>query len=309
MSADADVRVLEGGCACGAVRYRAGGPPRNACYCHCESCRRASGGATVAWFSVDTPSFALTRGELVQRASSPGVTRGHCAACGTSITYHNARRPLDMDVTTASLDDPGAAPPRAHLWARDRPAWLALDPALPIRDEVPAPWTLRHALATDAPALAALAEATFRETFGRDNAPADMDAHCARHYGVAQQAREIADPAMLTLLAERDGQLVGFGQLHRGPGPAGLAAARPAEVRRLYVARGMHGSGLGRELMEALLEAARTGGADCVWLGVWERNPRAIAFYRKSGYAAFGEHVFTVGSDPQRDVLMARTLA
>lgn len=167
---------------------------------------------------------------------------------------------------------------------------------------------VRSATPADAASLAVLAEATFRDAFANDNSAADMDAHCARHYGEAQQRAEILDPAMATLVAEAAGALVGFGQLRAGHVPACVQGARPREVQRLYVERGWHGRGVAQALMDALLAQARTQGGDVAWLGVWERNPRAIAFYRKMGFGPVGEHVFTVGSDPQRDLVLARLL-
>lgn len=165
---------------------------------------------------------------------------------------------------------------------------------------------IRTARPGDAARLAQLAEASFRDTFGAANTAEDMDVHCRASYGEAIQAAEIARPDMLTLLGEEDGQLAGFAQLRWGNAPACVAAAAAGEIQRLYVARDWHGKGVAQALMHACLEAMRERGTEVVWLGVWERNPRAIAFYRKFGFVEVGDHVFAVGSDPQRDIVMAR---
>lgn len=165
---------------------------------------------------------------------------------------------------------------------------------------------LRPAVPADAAALAALAEATFRATFAAANTPADMDTHCRASYSAAIQARELADPAMATWLVEQAGQLIAFAQLRWGPAPACVEGRAAAEVQRLYVDRPWHGTGIAHALMAACLDTLRARGAETVWLGVWEHNPRAIAFYRKAGFLAVGEHVFRLGSDPQRDLIMAR---
>jgi ribosomal protein S18 acetylase RimI-like enzyme len=165
---------------------------------------------------------------------------------------------------------------------------------------------LRDATAADAAALAELAERTFRDTFAASNTPENLDAFCAGAYGTAIQGREIADPRMATVLAEHQGRLVGFGQLRWGPPPECVSAQRPVEIQRLYVDAPWHGRGVAQALMGELLERAATGGADQVWLGVWEHNLRAIAFYRKLGFAAVGAHVFPVGQDPQRDLVLVR---
>lgn len=168
--------------------------------------------------------------------------------------------------------------------------------------------TIRMAEAGDACRLAALAEQTFRATFAAMNAPENMTRYCEAHFSEAVQGREIRDPAIDTLVCEHDGQLVGFAQLRWGPGPDRGGAHLPAEIRRLYVTTEWQGRGVAQELMAALIRLAEAGGADQVWLGVWERNPRAIAFYRKCGFAEAGAQTFLLGADAQRDIVMTRAL-
>ena len=165
---------------------------------------------------------------------------------------------------------------------------------------------IRRAESTDAARLAALAELTFRNTFEAANTPEDMRLHCATHYSEAIQGREISDPKMATLVCEHDGELVGFAQLRWGHSPDCIKAERPAEIQRLYVREAWHGKGIAQDLMAESIALAKASGADQVWLGVWERNPRAITFYKKWGFAEVGEHAFPVGTDPQRDIIMSR---
>jgi len=168
---------------------------------------------------------------------------------------------------------------------------------------------LRTATDDDAKPLAQLAEATFRDTFAAVNSAANMDAHCRARYGEARQAREIADASMHSFVAEHDGALVAYAQLRFGPAPDCVRAVHPGEILRLYVHRDWHGRGLAQRLMDASLAALRERGADIAWLGVWEHNARAIAFYRKFGFTEVGDHVFPVGDDPQRDLVMVKSLA
>jgi ribosomal protein S18 acetylase RimI-like enzyme len=156
--------------------------------------------------------------------------------------------------------------------------------------------------------LSALAERTFRDTFTATNTAADMDAYCASAFGAGIQRRELEDPSTVTLVAERNGGLIGYAQLMVGKPHGAVAATRPIELKRFYVEKSLHGSSLAPALMRAIEQAARAAGADVVWLGVWEHNPRAIRFYEKHGFQAVGEHVFTVGADPQRDIVMSRHL-
>jgi ribosomal protein S18 acetylase RimI-like enzyme len=168
---------------------------------------------------------------------------------------------------------------------------------------------VRRATGADAPELALLAERTFRATFGDANSAADMELHCRTHYGTDLQRDEIEDPGRTTFVAEDSGALVGFAQLRWDSVPAGLAGRRCVEIQRLYVTGSWHGRGLGARLMEACLAEGVARRREFAWLGVWEKNPRAIAFYRKSGFTDCGEHVFQLGSDAQRDVVMIRPLA
>lgn len=166
---------------------------------------------------------------------------------------------------------------------------------------------IRRSEPSDALRLAELAELTFRNTFEESNTPEDMNLHCASYYSEAIQGREISDPSMATLVCEHAGELVGFAQLRWQRFPVCVKAERPAEIQRLYVREAWHGKGVAQDLMSESIALAEAAGADQVWLGVWEHNPRALAFYRKCGFVEVGDHIFTVGSDPQRDVIMSRT--
>ena len=169
--------------------------------------------------------------------------------------------------------------------------------------------TIRRAVAADAAALAALAQRTFVEAFGAQNRPEDLALHVRRSYGVEIQRSEILDGALATFVGETGGELVAYAQLAQGAAPSGVAGENPIEIRRFYVDAPWHGRGLAQALMAKALDFAAARVADPLWLGVWEENPRGIAFYRKCGFAIVGAHVFVVGTDPQRDVLMARAIA
>ncbi len=120
-----------GGCLCGAVRYRVTGPPVATSLCHCDSCRRATGGPSQAWAIFDEDKVEIVAGALAIFASSPGVERGFCARCGSALSYRRANRPGLFDVTTVSLDDPEAFPPDKEIWLEEKLSWEAANPALP----------------------------------------------------------------------------------------------------------------------------------------------------------------------------------
>ena len=119
---------VRGGCQCGAARYALHAAPGFVGVCHCESCRRSAGAESVGWLTVAREAFRVERGEIATYASSPGVTRGFCAACGTTLTYRNGAETID--VTLASLDDPELFPPRIECWLEERLSWNPANPAL-----------------------------------------------------------------------------------------------------------------------------------------------------------------------------------
>jgi ribosomal protein S18 acetylase RimI-like enzyme len=171
-----------------------------------------------------------------------------------------------------------------------------------------ATFVVRQATPDDAPAVAAFAERTFVETFGPDNTPEDLATHVAKAFGNTQQTRELNDLQMITLLGESGRTLVAFAQLRRGEPPACVRGPDPIELLRFYVDRPWQGRGIAQSLMRAVEDTARQAGARTLWLGVWERNPRAIAFYAKCGFTDIGQQEFIVGSDRQTDRVMARSL-
>ena len=168
--------------------------------------------------------------------------------------------------------------------------------------------TIRRATADDVAALTAFGRRVFGATFGPDNAAADLQAYLDETYNQPRQHMEVGDPEIETLLVEEDGGLIGFAQLRGGTPGDGVTGPNPIELRRFYVDAQWHGRGVAGMLMAGSESAARARGAGTLWLGVWERNLRGQAFYRKQGFRVVGSQVFVLGSDPQRDLVMAKPL-
>jgi len=165
--------------------------------------------------------------------------------------------------------------------------------------------TIRRANLADASALASLAESVFRDTFAAANDPADVEIYSTKNFGLAVQAREIADPNLITIVSEQAGELNAFAQVKVGSRIECVSAKRPTELCRFYVAQQWHGSGIAHELMNEVLATVNGLSSDRLWLGVWERNDRAVRFYGKFGFAVVGDHPFVLGHDTQRDLVMA----
>ena len=167
---------------------------------------------------------------------------------------------------------------------------------------------IRKAVVDDAADLAAFAARTFSDTFATLNTADDMAAHLASAYSGAQQRAEIESAQVHTLLGERDGRLPAYAQLRKGTAPGCVRSSRTIELWRFYVDLTEIGNGSARVLMSAVLAEAAKHGASTIWLGVWEHNPRAIAFYRKHGFDDVGSQVFRLGSDEQTDRVFCRRL-
>jgi ribosomal protein S18 acetylase RimI-like enzyme len=171
--------------------------------------------------------------------------------------------------------------------------------------------TIRRGVVADATALAHFAARTFAEAFGEQTAPDDLNAHLANTYTPALQAAELADPDVITLLALRGDSIVAYAQVRRnGAAPACIDTGDTVEVQRFYADSSVRGAGVARQLMERALDAAIELGGRHAWLGVWQNNERAIAFYRKAGFVPVGTTVYVVGSDHQTDhVMLASQIA
>jgi GNAT superfamily N-acetyltransferase len=167
---------------------------------------------------------------------------------------------------------------------------------------------IRRATPADAPVLADLARTTFYDAFAATNDPADMALHLERAYGVPQQTAELSDTGITTLLVEQDGHAIAYAQIRDHEAPECVTGVRPIELWRFYVDRRWHGQGIAQALMDHVKSEARQRGAGTLWLGVWEHNARARAFYAKCGFSDVGQHVFLFGTDPQTDLVMTTLL-
>lgn len=166
---------------------------------------------------------------------------------------------------------------------------------------------IRIATAADRAALTDFGRRTFDETFAPQNTPDNMRAYLDASFNEARQTAELADADRVTLVAENDGALVGYAQIHHVEAPPCVSVRESVELVRLYVDRSLQGHGVAHQLMRAVEEVAAAK-ARAIWLGVWEHNLRAIAFYEKCGFSAVGSHVFWLGTDPQTDQIMVKEL-
>ena len=125
-----NAQAVEGGCLCGAVRYRMTGAPLSSIICHCRTCRKANAAPTVAWLTLAIANFEFLSGSPRSFQSSLGVTRKFCGACGSPLTYESSRDPDTIDVTTVSLDSATPFPPTREVWLEHKLEWEVTNPAI-----------------------------------------------------------------------------------------------------------------------------------------------------------------------------------
>jgi ribosomal protein S18 acetylase RimI-like enzyme len=172
---------------------------------------------------------------------------------------------------------------------------------------------IRTATHADAEMLTELGARTFYEAFAPTNTPESMEAYMSGAFTEEQLSSELADPLATFLIAEIGRTPVGYVKLLTGDAPDCVKdhvdKAPPIEIVRFYVDRKFHGGGAAHVLMQACFDHAKQSGLRTIFLGVWEHNPRAIAFYRKWGFEIVGSHVFHMGAEAQNDYWMARRLS
>ena len=168
---------------------------------------------------------------------------------------------------------------------------------------------IRRAGVEDAEVLAEFGARLFEETFGAANDPDDMRIYLTGAFSPALQMAELVDPNKAVWFAtDEHNELIGYTILRRGSRGPGVGGGETAEVQRIYADGRWQGRGVGRRLMDQCIEQARAWGADVLWLAVWEENPRAIAFYERSGFTKVGITTFVLGRDIQHDLVMSLPL-
>ena len=170
------------------------------------------------------------------------------------------------------------------------------------------PLNIRYGVTGDAKLLSELGAKTFSDTFAKDNTPENMATYLKASFSPEIQFRELSSPENIFLIVESENIPIGFVQLILDSKEESIKGTKSLEIRRIYALQEYIGKGVGKALMEAAVHEARQHGCDTIWLGVWEKNPRAIHFYQKWGFKEVGTHIFYVGQDPQRDFIMELTL-
>jgi GNAT superfamily N-acetyltransferase len=182
---------------------------------------------------------------------------------------------------------------------------LVLDPTHNPFSDFP----IRRANVNDASLLMHMARATFENTFREHNTKENMELYLEKNYTLKQLTLEINDPGAIFLIAF-DGDIeIGYAKLRQNETvPGGIESKKTIEIERLYVIKEYIGKHVGSSLMQASIDLAKKQSYNTLWLGVWEHNHKAIAFYEKWGFEKFSHHPFILGHDVQTDILMKKKL-
>lgn len=166
---------------------------------------------------------------------------------------------------------------------------------------------IRIATIADVNLLCKIGAKTFIETYGNQNTPENLQSYLDEKFNEKQISDELSTPNTLFLLVELDNEIIGYSKMRvnlvENQDPKAL------EIERIYITKQYHGQKLGAFLMQGCIDTAIRNNYTSLWLGVWEHNPKAIAFYQKWGFEVFGTHIFQLGDDAQTDFLMKKTLS
>lgn len=166
--------------------------------------------------------------------------------------------------------------------------------------------SIRRATLDDASLIADIGARTFEVSFRTDNRMKDMEQYLSLSFSKTHIEAQLADPSSVFLLAYEDSKAVGYAMLRASKKPNSVNGTKAVELVRIYVEKEIIGKGYGSALMDFCLEEAKKNGYHTIWLGVWEKNLRAIRFYGTWGFTKVGTKEFVLGSDLQTDHIMAR---
>jgi diamine N-acetyltransferase len=167
---------------------------------------------------------------------------------------------------------------------------------------------IRQATIEDLAALQAIGRVTFSESYSDGNTEENMAAYLAEGFSEGKLKTELQNENSQFYFAEKDGEIIGYLKVNFGNAQSEKEDPNSIEIERIYVLQKYHGKKVGAFLYEQALAIAKARKSPYLWLGVWEINPRAIRFYEKNGFVEYGEHIFQLGDDAQRDILMKKML-
>lgn len=168
--------------------------------------------------------------------------------------------------------------------------------------------TVKKCTIEDLSELQKISKVTFTETFEEHNAPEHLNAYLEKAYNSGQLASELANPSSEFYFVCYNEDTAGYLKINTGDAQTEPMGREALEIERIYVKNKFHKHGLGKRLMEEAFDIAARGMKTKIWLGVWENNENALAFYEKKGFVQQGSHSFFMGDDEQVDLIMVKTI-
>ncbi len=168
---------------------------------------------------------------------------------------------------------------------------------------------MRRLTGEDVLLLQQIGRKTFEETFSSSNSKENMEKYLEKGFSLIKLQGEIDDPNAEFYFAMQDNNIIGYLKLNIGQSQTEIKNDNALEIERIYVLKEFHGQNIGQQLIEKAFERAFSQQVDFIWLGVWEKNKRAIQFYTKNGFIAFDKHIFKLGDEEQMDIMMKLKLA
>ena len=152
--------------------------------------------------------------------------------------------------------------------------------------------------------LQLISKQTFSETFGDQNSKENIELYLNQHYSLDNLRKELKHPGSTFYFLTHGNELKGYLKLNRGTAQTEFQGEGALEIERIYITKQAQGFGYGKALLNKAIELSKEAELPLLWLGVWENNIPAIRFYESHGFVPFGEHIFMLGTDSQRDILM-----
>ncbi len=152
--------------------------------------------------------------------------------------------------------------------------------------------------------LQLISKQTFAETFTEHNTTEDMQFYLDHNLSIDKLSEELSDQNSEFYFALLDNNIIAYLKINFGSAQTELKDKSSLEIERIYVLKDFHGKKIGQVLYDKAIEIAKRLNCEYVWLGVWEKNQRAIQFYKKNGFMEFDKHIFKLGNDEQTDIMM-----
>lgn len=152
--------------------------------------------------------------------------------------------------------------------------------------------------------LQKIGEQTFYEAFSENNSVENMSAYLKNAFSTETLLEEISNDESQFYFAKLDDEIIGYLKINFGNAQTELKLEGSIEIQRIYVLQKYIGQKVGQVMLESVIDIAKRNHINFIWLGVWEKNMRALNFYKKNGFIEFDRHSFMLGDDMQTDIMM-----